>query len=229
MFSLVGLICAIFLCASIFQAARATTNLSELRKQFGLLSQALGNIPECPPYDSLPNDILMQGVECTNAEAERLTELVRAGNTDITTYPGPCTSACRAFYAYFGANCLLANNEAIESFGKDLQETLASGSVPIGLDRKLILSLFETSLEEEYEFSETEFDYLLENQNNVMLSVLDELANGLAEGSALVESSIKTCDVPKDAQIASSRDAPHLQIVWAVLMIWATALVVMES
>ncbi len=128
-------------CATIsfFHVAQATTNTAELREYYHITSQALGRIPGCPDYSSIPERVLEQGVDCFKLELS-----ARANGTD---YPDPCPTACREFYGYFGAQCLHAEGRAFESYGRRLHTTLAGGSAPVGVDRRLFVSWMNLVLE----------------------------------------------------------------------------------
>ena len=213
----------ILVSAATIHVAQATTDVSELREYFNLAFQVYGTIPGCPDYDSIPTRVLEQGVECLQVELQRLESV----ESPVNKYPGPCTTACGEFYAYFGAECLRADNEATESYGQDLKETLAYGSVPVGIDRAFILSLGNLGLEEEEELSKSDWDYVLDNRNSVALDTLDYVADAWTEGSDFVESLIETCDVQRQnsaiSNTVSTSNASHMRMASFVTLILLAA------
>ncbi len=53
---------------SLLRVAQAVADVAELREYLNLVSAALGDIPGCPDYASLPDFVLESGVECLKSE-----------------------------------------------------------------------------------------------------------------------------------------------------------------
>ena len=115
------------------------------------------------------------------------------GVYDYSEYPSPCPSACREYYGYFGAECLRAEDKAWESFWETRQ-----GSVPVGIDRRLFLGLWNLASEESDEINDIyDIDYL------------DDIIENLSEpGPVSVGDTIDACDVPTKG-INSSGSTPQ--------------------
>lgn len=174
---------------SVLRVAQAVADVPELREYFDILSQALGNIPGCPDFASLPDYVLEEGVECLKREVRAVNSTEYDGNG----YPGPCSSACREYYGYFGAECYRAEDKAWLSFWETRQ-----GSVPVGIDRRLFLGLWNLASEESDEINDIyDIDYL------------DDIIENLSEpGPVSVGDTIDACDVPTKG-INSSGSTPQ--------------------
>lgn len=201
--------------ASIFGAVDGVTNVSELREYFNLASQIVerelsGGIPGCPDYKLIPNRVLENGVACVKEEVAFYERV----DTPTNRYPPSCSSDCHEFYQYFGAECLMNENSFLEEFGGDLQDMLAYGSVPVGLDRQFILSLYNVVLNEDYEFDQSGFDYVLENRNDLVMDALDYTADFFADKEGqdeLTQSLIDTCKLQRSGveSVSGSRISSH--------------------
>jgi hypothetical protein len=191
------------LCAVVaaLDGALAQANVQDVKDYFRAVSGLIGNIPGCPDYNAIPDDIIRAGAQCTNDEQASL----NAGDPlPSGGYSSTCSDACRLFYGYAGADCLRKETEFFERFGSNVQETLASGSVPEGQNRAFFLTLFNLALEEDYEFTDEAFDYLLDTENDYGIQAIESVAATLADDGVYVEDLIRTCQVPKVSSAASA-------------------------